>query len=168
MLIELLAKYFPTTYEKIFNIGMYHGIDKERRRDFEERAKIRRFEKEQLLNKKVIIISNEWEDPIVGEVVRLEDFDHGEGFPVVRNAITNQQLICFGKVVPFSVEGLKALVQMSPWTRWEILTGQKIIRNPPDDPILKTFDQFMEELDANGFFGVEVADMLDEFIDANN
>lgn len=146
MLIEIIRILFPKTYNYIFRLGVNHGIHEERTRATKDRDSIRRLSQEQWIDKQVIIVSNEWVDPFIGTVIGLEDFGRNEAHLVVKSAITDEIVISFGKVVPFSVENLDALLKMTPWVRWEILTGQKITRDEPIFSNLKTFDQFMDEL----------------------
>lgn len=151
MLFELIKKLFPKIYQAIFNSGVSHGVIKERTRYLDDRQKIHLIAQEQWIDKKVIIISNEWEDPFVGTVVGLEDFERNEAHLIVRDAVSKKEFISFGKVVPFDVANLSALVGMSPWVRWEILTGQKLDKSVPENSCLKTFNQFMDELLQSGF-----------------
>lgn len=146
MLVDIVRILFPKTYDYIFKMGVNYGIHQERTRAAEERAKIRRFTQEEWINKKVIVISNEWEDPLIGTVIGLEDFGRNEAHPIVRDAVTKKEFISFGKMVPFDLANLSALVGMSPWVRWEILTGQILDKSVPEDSRLKTFDQLMNEL----------------------
>lgn len=155
MLFEIIRILFPKTYDYIFKLGVDHGIYEERVRAAEERAKIQRFTQEQWINKEVIIISNEWEDPLIGTMIGLEDFGRNEAHLIVMNALTDETVISFGKVIPFSTDNLKAVVQMTPWVRWEIMTGQKIHSAAPENVYLKSFQQLMVELDEKGFFGLE-------------
>lgn len=146
MLIEIIRILFPKTYNYIFRLGVNHGIHEERTRVTKDRDSIRRLSQEQWIDKQVIIISNEWVDPFIGTVIGLEDFGRNEAHLVVKDSLTGETVISFGKVIPFSIDNLKALTQMTPWVRWEILTGQKITRDEPMFSNLKTFDQFMDEL----------------------
>lgn len=160
MLVDIIRVLFSKTYDYIFKLGVNHGIHEERTRLAEERAKTRRFTQEEWINKQVIVISNEWEDPLIGTVIGLEDFERNEAHLVVKDTLTGETVISFGKVIPFSTDNLRALTQMTPWVRWEILTGQKIHRNAPEGTYLKSFHQLMMELDEKGFFGLETADDL--------
>lgn len=160
MLYYIIQKFFKKTFEQIINAGICRGIGDERERQFMQRFQSRYFEQELLVGKKVIIVSNEWEDPLVGTVVGLETFGRNEAHLIVENAITHEVVISFGRVVPFSLEILTALTAMSPWVRWEILTDQKIERDPPDQLELKTIDQFIYELEQNQFFDDAVEDSV--------
>ena len=157
MLIEIIRILFPKTYDYIFRSGVRHGVFEEKSRASENRDNIRRITQEQWINKQVIFVSNEWDDPFIGTVIGLEDFERNEAHLVVKNALTDETVINFGKVLPFSVENLKAVVQMTPWVRWEILTGQKIYRAAPEGVYLKSFHELMMELDEKGFFGGDIA-----------
>jgi len=170
MLATIIQNIFTKTYEEIFNTGVRCGTENERNRQLNERKEINRFKNEYLISKKVIVISNEWEDPMIGIVLGFEDFNRNECHPIIENAITNEVVVSFGKIVPYSSEILQSLVGMSPWARWEMLTGQKIKRNPPTDVKLSTYDELMQQLEDNRFFDFQekMKERLKEYEVENN
>lgn len=152
MLSSLIRNLFTKTHDEIFNNGLHHGVNKERDRQVTERTKIRRFEQEEWVGKKVIIVSNQWEDPLIGKVIGLEDFGRDEVHILVQCAISNRQIISFGKVIPFSPEILRAVVSLNPYDRWEMFTGQKIERKHPAElEQLSTYEELIQVLMDEGF-----------------
>lgn len=142
----------PSVLLKQFNSGVFEGEKNEILRSRDLRSKTKFFEVEQRLGTPVIVVTNEWSDPVIGFVTDATTLGAGEApFPVVTDAVTDEPFVCFGHLVNFSESTLKALLSLNPYERWELVTDQHIERDPKEEVSLKTFDQTMESLINCGF-----------------
>lgn len=95
-----------------------NGYDKRYAEEKETRAKIEEFRYETLLAKgnKVISLSNEWHEMVVG-VIR----DYGpHNIPVIWDCVSGEEVIYLGIVIPYSEEMLNALAKLNPFERYSI------------------------------------------------
>lgn len=142
----------PSVLLKQFNSGVFEGEKNEILRSRDLRSKTKFFEVEQRLGTPVIVVTNEWSDPVIGFVTDATTLGTGEApFPVVTDAVTDEPLICFGHLVNFSESTLKALLSLNPYEQWELVTDQHIERGPKEEVSLKTYYQTMSDLDDCGF-----------------
>lgn len=102
---------------------------------------------------KVIVISNEWENLVVGTVTGY--VMNNSDIPAVFDNISGKELICCGVMHRFSNEKLKALCKLNPYERWNVVAVQSgmISSEKPkidtDERILNSYEEYMEKL--NGF-----------------
>lgn len=89
-----------------------------------ERWKNQFAELEYLVGKPVIVLSNEWKDPIIGTVLRHETFDHAFAtlWPVVFDELTQQEYLTFGSVCHYSEELVRAIEKLTPSEAWVLVT----------------------------------------------
>lgn len=70
---------------------------------------------------RLICVSNEWEDMVVGEVVGfLDDFYPGKSknIPIIRDWISGEELVCVGPCVKFCWDSLDQLCRLNPYERY--------------------------------------------------
>lgn len=129
MISKLLHILFPKTMLSVFNDGVNEGVANTVSKISSERELATKqsqvFEIEDLMDKPVIVISNEWEDMGLGIVCGIEYITKAQNpVPVVHFFDTDEKLICLSKIVPFSYDLFVILEQLTPYQRWAILTGQ--------------------------------------------
>lgn len=86
-----------------------------------EYNKIQIFKLEEFVGKKVMVIGNEWEDIIYADAIGVE-FVSQNSSPLlkIRNVLTNEVHVTFGKVFEYSPELYSALKKLTPFERWNI------------------------------------------------
>lgn len=70
---------------------------------------------------RLIHVSNEWEDMVVGEVVGfLDDFYPGESknIPIIYDWVRGEEMVCFGVLIKFCWDNLDQLCRMNPYERY--------------------------------------------------
>jgi len=172
MLRKIIEKLFPRLVEQIFNEGHTYASQQN---DVHRREQYRidwDTKMADFINKPVIVIGNEWSSPLVGTVVGYENFGKPdqEPLPVIKDALTGQEVISFGIVMIFEKVRLKALIEMGPEVSYGLLSfwnrrhlSPTFTRQEEDPPALKTYDEYIAELTAVGF-PVETA-ALQEIVD---
>lgn len=99
------------------------------------------------IGKPVIVISNEWKDPLVGVLIHLEAIPHADAtvkthLPVVIDAFSGQEFYTYGIIRPFSPKLLKAICKLDPDERWMLASrygGQfekpEVLERPPREDL---------------------------------
>lgn len=108
-----------------------------------------------LINKPVLVVSNVWENPVIGQVIGIEFITTAnEPVPVVLDYITQKELICLGHFQPCTKEKLPIFISMTPSQRWYMMADRASFNTfgPTENtsPIL-TADEIVEKLDKSGF-----------------
>lgn len=70
---------------------------------------------------RLIHVSNEWEDMVVGEVVGfLDDFYPGKSknIPIIYDWVRGEEMVCFGVLIKFCWDNLDQLCRMNPYERY--------------------------------------------------
>lgn len=97
--------------------GMADGIQKERDRNRQERDRLHDIELQQYLGKKVIAISNEWENPIVGVVTGFEPITKAQRLvPIIHDYIRNEDVLCLSKIKFYTEQKLNAILTLDPFS----------------------------------------------------
>lgn len=85
------------------------------------------------IGKVVICVSNEWENPVVGKLLRYDQYGRAfeaspaSYFPVVEDYVSGEVRHCGGVQIPYSDEMIRLLVdKMTPYERWGVLTRSTI------------------------------------------
>lgn len=99
------------------------------------------------LGKTIIYTSNEWENPVIGKVVRIVYITKAvKPVLMVADLISGEELmILTNQVYEYSPEMLKAVMLLNPYQRWNIKSFNSQIdfnKQPPVDrkPLLKYSD----------------------------
>ena len=120
MIRKFLQKFFKNEISDIVRAR----VTEQEQRFKAERWKNQFAELDYLIGKPVIVLSNEWKDPIIGTLVRLEIFDHAFStpWPVVFDELTQQEYLTFGSVCHYSEELVRAIEKLTPSEAWVLVT----------------------------------------------
>lgn len=135
MLKKLIVKLFGSIIEKEKQHAVNSALFKYQGDELMRRQKDRDAELEYLIGKPIIGITNEWEDPIVGTLVRLELVGTliPSAIPVVFDELTQTEYLFFGSVCHYSVELVQALEKLTPSESWILVTkGRCGSFSPPE------------------------------------
>ena len=143
----------------VFNDGVNEGVANTVSKISSERELATKqsqvFKIEDLMDKPVITVSNQWEDMGLGVVCDIEYITKAQNpVPVVKFFETGEKKICLSKIMPWSYELMTALYTLTPYQRWAILTGDWSYMNKPepeDGKPLKSFDDYKKILYENKF-----------------
>lgn len=102
----------------------------------------------------VIVVPNEWDNPIIGFGERLEDLGHSRVL-LVHNYVTNQLSWCGGSMMCFSAQRLEIVLGLDPFQLWAITARHTVGHEDFTKP--KTAERWSNErilasLEAHGFF----------------
>lgn len=136
------------------------GVLDEQERHTKRYDAIRLIAIETLMNKKVICISNEWENPLIGTVVGIEFITQAQNpVPIVRCAITGKDILTLSKVMAFTMQRFEALMKLTPYERWCLIDTQNEIPYRTTDkrelPRLHTVEEYIDVLTRKGFLEVK-------------
>lgn len=116
-----------------------------------------KIEKQQYIDKPVIVVSNEIADYVVGigkRLIRLPDQSIDYKL-VVLDYITNKELICFGRVYHYTPELLQLLYDTDPRLTTHLIY-RTTIKSDIDDDLKNclSYQQVISLLESNGFYEV--------------
>lgn len=166
MLIDRILAFFglATIFEA--NRRYYTGILDEQERQCREHDR-RRKEREDselytlqcLLNKPVIGISNEWENPLVGTVVDIDFITQARcPVPIVRDALTGEDHIALCKIMPFTIQRFQAVMKLTPYERWCLIDSQNEVEYRDNDtrklPKLYSYEEYIMALKNKDFLAI--------------
>ena len=118
-MIEKFIKWLARNYIQIASIRSYNT---RREEEAIARRKMDLFMKQSLIGKKVIVLSNEWEDMTVGVVTRVELITQAKQPTfVVKDCFTKEELLTFNDVMEFDKETLQTLLKLNPYERWNLV-----------------------------------------------
>lgn len=158
---ESILKMFGLTTVSHFNSGISLAIENAQRDCLHDRLKAKNkskmLELTEHIGKPVIGINNEWCSLEVGELMRLEQFGNPESmaFPVIKNYLTGDSLINFGKTLPYSEELFDAMLKLTPYERWNICVNQARVNwnKPKKDKLYADHECLLKEkLVSLGFY----------------
>lgn len=111
-----------------------------------------------LIGKPVLVVSNNWEDPVIGQVIGVEFITAAnEPVPVVFDYIRQEKFICFGHVQPCTREKLPMFISMTPSQRWYMMADRASFSKfePTENtPPLLTEHEIIEKLGKTGFMNL--------------
>lgn len=164
-MMERILRFFGLTTLAHAARRYLDGINTERARQIESREHIKLVEMQSLVGKAVIGVSNEWENPLIGTVIKLEMITRAnQPIPVVRCAVTGKEFITFCKVMPFTMQRFEALMKLNPYERWCLVDNQNEFEHrhlQSTMPDLFTYQDYMKVLTRNGFFNPKPSDTPD-------
>lgn len=83
------------------------------------RKEFKTIEIEELIGKPVIGYGNEWDDPLIGIVTRMELISLSkEPMAVVKDIINNNEVLAFCNIMPFTRQRFNAIMKLDPYERW--------------------------------------------------
>ena len=109
---------------------------------------IEKIDMEMRLGKFYIVVSNEWENPVVGQCIRYESTGPGESafIPVIQEVISGEEYFCLGILIPFQFETLEALMAITPDVRYSLLAKTDFIHHYAHKTPLESFDSYKERI----------------------
>lgn len=139
-----------------------------------QREEAQRMEASFLLNEPVVVLSNEWKEPMVGVLVDVDEVQHHSGarsfLPVVEEAFTKEKFCVFGIVRPLSISMLKTVDKLNPSERWMLASryGSQVPR-PSDasNPAMSLYERVKNETDYFERFKLEAREMGGNFVEEN-
>lgn len=119
---RILSALFPRAIHNIATTSAFDAVEKERALVSHVRSHQRAYEVKSWLGKKVIIITNEWEDPIFGTVIFYPE-KGVEDLIAIQNALSPNTFPIF--ISPSSViladdYMVEAILKLNPFERWNI------------------------------------------------
>lgn len=115
--------------ENAIKIGRVQGYNQA----FEERQEANRvseqIRRDAFLHKgaRVISISNEWQDICVGEISEMSQVGNSDSYvPIVRDVLTGEEMCCFGVVIPYTPEILRAVNKLNPFERYSLAISSRM------------------------------------------
>lgn len=114
----LQKHFFKNEYDKYSSEVMAKHIQTEEKRDHERKIEIAEF----MVGTPVICISNQWCNPAIGFVKRIECITQAnQPIPVIFDVLTQQELLCFGVIYDFTYQRLRAFLKLDPEERWSLM-----------------------------------------------
>ena len=153
--------------EKTYEQGVLDGEKKEAERARENLEKFRLAETEYYVGKPVIIVSNEWTNPVIGFGRRV-DFITQARTPVlvVDDYLRGEEIMCQGALLSFSYQKFDAVMSLNPYDLCALLYNNMIEFNEFTKPKSGTRDSrevISDKLKSSGFF-----ERLDHFLKTND
>lgn len=144
--------------KKQFNDGVTH--EREERRLSREKIEVDQLRC--LMNKPIIGISNEWENPLIGTVIDIEFITKAKNpVPVIRCAVTGKDFVSLCKVMPFTMQRFEAVMKLTPYERWCLIDDQNEfeyrVGDPRKLPKLYSLEEYINVLRRKGFSGLSMS-----------
>jgi len=154
-LFKLFSTFFKKEMQAIstHSVEIYKQEEKNRRREFDYA------ELEIMVGHRVIAISNEWENPLIGVATSIVEITQAKNPRlVIKDYLTGQELVPFGKVYIFTEQRLNAILTLDPFELCSLLytnfyydcTYEKKMRSHRDSA-----DIIRSKLQKSGFFEIE-------------
>lgn len=149
--------------KKAFNKGFHEGYNKhleetiQRKKDYDKNAL------NHYIGRPLIVVPNEWCNPIVGFGKCVEDFGHSKVLRI-ENYLGEEISDCFcsGIIMDFSYQKFDVSMMLDPYQLWAILAVNSVSHENFDKPKSghrNTPEECRAMLEKNGFFK-----RADEFI----
>lgn len=165
MIKLIVKKLFPKTLKELIADETFVALNKAEKERNEERFKINLFELEQMKkNGAVILMCNEWENPMVGDIVSIEVANElGYSFMLgIYDYLTKEVRYTTNKPLPFTMQKLKAVDKLNPDDICALFYEGKYLNKEVykkqyseyrEKNIVRTnFSDWVERLEKNGFF----------------
>lgn len=149
-MFKKLIKYIASNQILFANREGYKSAKEE---ILKEREKIKYFELEQLIGKKVITINNEWEDMVIGIVTSTTRIAKTNHLVLsINDCFTGLEYFSSGPVYKFDIETLNALLKLTPYERWNLrVPHAPVVWGKPFSKIITPPAKFRENLKTVGY-----------------
>lgn len=108
---------FKKKIKSSYNQGFSDGIIHQKTHDLAEKSKIKQFEVEQYVGKKVIAFSNEWENPIIGVGHHIEYITQSNSpVLVIQDYVENRKIYSLGIIKFYTEQKLNAILSLDPFS----------------------------------------------------
>lgn len=159
MIKNILKKFFPKTILEIEEKAKFHEnkrISTERNEDY---LKSKMFEVTRLVDKPVIILTNEWQNPVIGKIISVKADGNRVDYKVL-DYLTNEVSTSSNTLIPYTYQKLKIFGKITPdeicALFFEGRYSSKEIRKNRDSKYLENkrtnIEDWLEKLEKNGFF----------------
>ena len=137
-----------------YNAGVIAGRNEQHRQDIAERQHIRHLEMLSEVGNPLIIVPNEWSNPIIGfgEAVEIIGNTHTL---IVKDYISMENTWCGGIQMHFSEQRLNTVLELDPYELWAITATNSYGFDDYDKAKTDerwSRDRIMQALETNGFF----------------
>lgn len=137
-----------------------------------QREEAQRLEAGFMLGEPVLVLSNEWKEPMVGVLVSIDEVQHHSGaksfLPVVEEAFTKEKFCVFGIIRPLSISMLKAVDKLNPSERWMLASrygSQVPCPSDASNPATSLYERVKNETDYFERFKLEAREMGGNFVE---
>lgn len=143
-------------YAQGFKDGSVRGFADAMESSHCRRLKFEEIELANYIGKPVIVVGNEWEDPVIGFGVSIEHITRSR-VPrlVIRDYVRNRTSISHAQVKPFTDQLYSAIKRLDPYERWIVTSSSAGSFTDIDKPKLESIctpEQLDEKLKKHGFF----------------
>lgn len=161
LIAKLIQTHINKEKEKSFLEGQVQGANNKENERFNENIEMQLFEVKKHIGKNpVIILNNEWCNPIVAEIKSVE-YEKGVVYKVF-DYLTGEVMYGSNTVIPFTLQKLKAIGKLNPDEITALFFEGKFgkneifkTKNPIgiEDKFYRTnYEDWIEKIKASGFF----------------
>jgi hypothetical protein len=147
------------TYKQGFLDGLQRGkgegYQQRQKEQWETFQKTQYAEQEYFLNAPLIVILNEWDNPIIGFGERVEAFgQQGSPMLAIKDYLTMKAVYCGGVKLPYSRQRLDALLTLNPFDLCSLVYTQHGYGdfNKNKSGERWSNEKILSTLETNGFF----------------
>lgn len=134
--------------------GVREGRAAQQEEERKRRDQFRRVELEGCIDRPVIIVPNEWDNPVVGFGKSIMSVGCSQVL-VVHNYLSMDDVICGGVRMDFSEQRLDVCLSLDPYQLWAITAHNSVGNedfNKPKSGERWPKEKVMQALEDNGFF----------------
>jgi len=142
------------TRQAVHALGVREGRAQQHREDLDRRESYRKVEMERHIGAPVIVVPNEWDNPIIGFGKCLQQVGHS-WILVIDNYVTSEEVFCGGVMMDFSDQRLEIVLALDPFQLWAITAHNSVGYEDFSKP--KSCERWerqtiLHALEKNGFF----------------
>lgn len=112
--------FFKTWKQNLYNRAHRDGYNARWKEQMDTVERIRRVEEEEYLHAPLIVVPNEWDNPVIGFGEHIQMIGAAPVL-VVRNYLTNQNVICGGVKMGYSEQRLRTVLSLNPFDLWALV-----------------------------------------------
>lgn len=153
-LMEILQRLLPSVFKAIHDRGVEEGRRLGHRQALDRHQEIRRQELADQVGRPVIVVPNEWDNPVIGFGHSIMEVGSSQVL-VVEDYLTMEQVWCGGVRMDFSEQRLEVALTLDPYQLWAITAhncgGHEDFHKPRSGQRWGR-QRIMDTLEKNGFF----------------
>ena len=130
------------------------GVIDERSAAQARRAQFHHEELSRCINAPVIIVPNEWDNPVIGFGASIMEVGSSSVL-VVKNYLSMEEVVCGGVRMDFSLQRLEVALTLDPYQLWAITAHNSVGHSDFDKPKSGqrwSREKILSTLTENGFF----------------
>lgn len=151
-----LFGFWEKAKQAAYQRGYQQGRADEHDDQMAQRQHYRRVDMDIMIGKPVILVPNEWCDPIIGFVVRVEQFNSNSSpMAVVQDELSGEERVCGGVMMGYSNQRLQMALDLDPYQLWAITAHNAHEGGDFDKPksgVRSSKEAIMAKLESTGFF----------------